>query len=160
MLVGIGFDIHRLVKGRRLILGGVTFKYPRGLLGHSDGDVLLHAICDGILGAAGLGDIGDYFPPTDPRYKNLESAVFLKKVFDKINRLRLKVQRVDTIIFAEEPKLGTRKLKIKTNLARLLKIPAQRVNVKAKTMEGLGVIGAKRAIAAVAIVSLSRKSRQ
>jgi 2-C-methyl-D-erythritol 2,4-cyclodiphosphate synthase len=150
--IGFGFDIHRLVKGRKLILGGVKIDYPRGLLGHSDGDVLLHALCDALLGASGLGDIGDHFPDTDPKYKNMNSTFFVQQVLKKIQKTRCKVQNVDTIIFAEAPKLNKQKVKIRDKLSELLALPRNKVNIKAKTMEGLGPIGAKKAIAVSAIV--------
>lgn len=152
--IGVGFDVHRLVKRRKLVLGGVKLDYPKGLLGHSDGDVLLHALCDALLGGAGLGDIGDYFPDTNPKYKNMDSTFFVKEVLKKLHQARCKLQGIDTIIFAEAPKLNEHKVKIKYKLAKLLNLPENRVNVKAKTMEGLDAIGAKQAIAALVLVQL------
>lgn len=155
-MIGIGFDIHRLVKKRALFIGGVKIKHKKGLLGHSDGDVLLHAICDGMLGAAGLGDIGDMFPDTNPKYKGYKSADFIKKVMVKLKAKGLKAAWVDTIIFAEEPKLVRIKPRIKKSVSRLLKVSLKKVNIKAKTMEKLGPIGAKKAIAAFSLVGLAR----
>jgi 2-C-methyl-D-erythritol 2,4-cyclodiphosphate synthase len=155
-MLGIGFDIHRLVKGRPLMLGGVRIKHIKGLLGHSDADVLLHAIIDAILGAAKAGDIGDLFPDTNPAYKNISSGILLKNVRKIVARKikRFKLKEVDSIIFAESPKLGKQKSVIRDNIARLLNISVNKVNVKAKTMEGLGPIGAKNAIAALVLVSI------
>jgi len=163
-MVGIGFDIHRLVKGRLLLLGGVRIKYPRGLLGHSDGDVLLHAICDALLGAAGLGDIGDYFPDTDPRLsftgwwlpKGSDSTIFVRDALKRITRKGYKISHLDTIIFAEAPKLYRLKDKIRQRVAGLLKVAIKQVNIKAKTFEGLGVVGKKQAIAALVVVMLNK----
>jgi len=157
MLVGCGYDIHRLQKGRQLFLGGVRIDFEYGLLGHSDGDVLLHAVCDAILGAAALGDIGDHFPDTDPDYKNVSSEVLLEEVLSKIAERNLRVVNLDCIIFAEKPKLGALKKEIRAKLAGLLDLQLENVNVKAKTMEGLGAIGAGEAIAAQAIVTLEKR---
>ena len=154
MPVGIGYDIHRLVEGRRLILGGVAIEYRLGLLGHSDGDALLHAVADAILGASAQGDIGELFPDTDPQYKGISSEVIVEEALALAAGRRLKVSNLDCIIFAEQPKLGRMKKEIRAKLAALLAIPADHVNVKAKTMEGLGPIGAGQAIAAQAIVYL------
>jgi len=155
-MLGIGFDIHRLIKGREFVLGGIKIDYPRGLKGHSDADVLLHALIDALLGAAKLGDIGGLFPDTDPCYTNIPSSILLKKTLDFIraHKKRCKVQEVDSIIFLEEPKLGKRKAIIANNIARLLNIPVNKVNVKAKTMEGLGPIGHKNAVAALVLVQI------
>jgi 2-C-methyl-D-erythritol 2,4-cyclodiphosphate synthase len=158
-MIGLGFDIHRLVKGRPLILGGVKIKYPLGLLGHSDGDALLHAICDGILGACGMGDIGDLFPDTDPKFKGIDSAVFIREILAMLSKQKIKVNSIDTIIFAEAPKLGTIKQKIRESVARLLKLSKTKVNIKAKTMEGLGPIGGKKAIASLALVAIKRANK-
>jgi len=154
MLVGIGCDIHRLVTGRKLVLGGVRVEHESGLLGHSDGDVLLHAVSDAVLGASAHGDIGELFPDTDPQYKGISSEVILGEALSLAAERRLKVYNLDCIIFAEEPKLGPLKQEIRAKLAELLSIQADRVNVKAKTMEGLGAIGSGEAIAAQAVVTL------
>ncbi|MFH0888445.1 MAG: 2-C-methyl-D-erythritol 2,4-cyclodiphosphate synthase [Planctomycetota bacterium] len=156
-MIGIGFDIHRLIKGREFILGGIKIDYPRGLKGHSDADVLLHALIDALLGASKLGDIGNLFPDTDPCYTNIPSSILLKKTLDFIrsHKKRFKMQDVDSIIFLEEPKLGRKKKVMANNIARLLNIPINNVNVKAKTMEGLGPIGHKSAVAALVLVNLA-----
>ncbi|MEW6358804.1 MAG: 2-C-methyl-D-erythritol 2,4-cyclodiphosphate synthase [Planctomycetota bacterium] len=156
MLVGIGYDIHRLVEGRRLILGGVQIEYERGLLGHSDGDVLLHAVTDAVLGAMGEGDIGDLFPDTDPQYEGISSEVILEEALSIAAERRLKVHNVDCIVLAERPKLGPLKKEIRARIAALLAVAPDRVGVKAKTMEGLGPVGAGEAIAAQAIVTLEK----
>lgn len=153
---GIGYDIHRLVKGRKLILGGIEVAYDRGLDGHSDADVVLHAICDAILGAAGKGDIGEHFPNTDPQYKNISSSILLKKVNQEINDEGYKVSNVDVMIQAEEPKLATYKSKMKFHIAYELAIDESQVNIKAGTNEGLGFIGNKEAIACYASVLIRK----
>ena len=160
MRIGIGYDIHRLVEGRNLILGGVRIPYERGLQGHSDADVVLHAISDALLGAASGGDIGELFPDTDPRYKDIKSAELLEKVYVLIKDKGYIINNIDTIIIAEEPKLTCFKKQIQQNIARLLNIPADRVGVKAKTNEGLGDIGKKEAIASYAAVLLELKKEK
>ncbi|NOZ20181.1 MAG: 2-C-methyl-D-erythritol 2,4-cyclodiphosphate synthase [Planctomycetes bacterium] len=154
MLAGIGYDIHRLVEGRKLVLGGIQIEYKLGLLGHSDGDVLLHAITDAILGAAGAGDIGELYPDTDPQYRGISSEVILEEALSVAAERRLKVYNLDSIVLAERPKLGPVKKEIRARLAKLLAIPPDRVGVKAKTMEGLGPIGTGEAVAAQAVVLL------
>jgi len=156
MPVGLGFDIHRLVPGRRLLLGGVSIDHPYGLLGHSDGDVVLHAVTDALLGATGGGDIGERFPDTDPRWKGIASEVFVKKVVEDA-RGAWAVENLDITIVAEEPKLGPRKREIQRNVAMLVGVPEAAVTVKAKTAEGLGAIGNREAIACLAVVSLVKK---
>ena len=152
--VGIGYDIHRLAEGRKLILGGVEIPYPRGLLGHSDADVLLHAVCDALLGAVGLGDIGQHFPDTDPAYLGIESERLLNHVGNFLREQGFLVHNIDTIIIAEEPNLSEFKGAIRASIAGILGIPAGNVNVKAKTNEGLDATGAKEAIAVYATVTL------
>ena len=154
-MIGIGFDVHRLVKGRKFILGGVKIDYHKGLAGHSDADVLLHALIDALLGAAKLGDIGDLFPNTDPSYKGISSSVLLKMTLDfiKKHKRKFRVLEVDSIVFLEAPKLGKHKRAIANKIAHLLMIPAGRVNVKAKTMERLGPIGHKKAVAAMVMIN-------
>lgn len=154
MLFGIGFDIHRLVENRKLILGGVEFDYPLGLLGHSDADVVLHAICDALLGAAALGDIGEHFPDTDLKWKGVSSKVFLLKVIDLLKEHRCAVNNVDVTILAQRPKLGQKKSEMKKNIAEWLCVDIGRINIKATTMEGVDAIGRGEAIAAQAIASL------
>ncbi|MFH1226376.1 MAG: 2-C-methyl-D-erythritol 2,4-cyclodiphosphate synthase [Planctomycetota bacterium] len=152
-MLGIGFDIHRLAKNRKLVIGGVRIKHHKGLLGHSDADVLLHALIDAILGAAKAGDIGDMFPDTDPAYKDISSVELLKRALKTLGlkSVRHRVKEIDSIIFAQAPKLGRHKKAISRNIARLLGISPKLVNVKAKTMEGLGPIGGKNAIAALVL---------
>src|SRR5215471_18004467 len=135
MRVGIGHDTHRLVPGRPLILGGVRIDHPRGLAGHSDADVVLHALTDALLGAAGLGDIGDAFPDTDPAYRDCDSSIFVKETLTRLNRAGWRLVNMDVTIFAEEPKLGPIKVRIRHRLAELLGLDAGAVNVKAKTGE-------------------------
>lgn len=155
--IGSGHDSHRLVEGRPLILGGVRVEFSRGLAGHSDADVVLHAVTDALLGAAGLGDIGDAFPDTDPRWKDVPSSHFLAESFRRLTDSGWAAVNLDVTIFAQEPKLGPVKLLIRENLARLLGLPAEAVNVKAKTGEGVGHIGRGEAIACHAVVLLEKK---
>jgi 2-C-methyl-D-erythritol 2,4-cyclodiphosphate synthase len=155
--VGIGNDIHRMVEGRKLMLGGVHIPYPAGLLGHSDGDVALHAIVDALLGAAGLGDIGTLFPDDDMQWKDADSKVFLYTVKEQLEKKQWEVVNVDLTIHAEAPKLGPLKGQIRRCIAGLLGMDFQAVNVKAKTNEGLGEIGAGEAMAATAVVLLRKK---
>jgi 2-C-methyl-D-erythritol 2,4-cyclodiphosphate synthase len=158
--VGIGTDIHRVVEGRRLMLGGVYIPYPAGLLGHSDGDVVLHAVVDALLGAAGLGDIGTLFPDTDMQWKDADSKMFLYSVKEQLDRKQWEVVNVDVTIHAEAPKLGPLKGQIRRCIAGLLGMDFAAVNVKAKTNEGLGEIGAGEAMAATAIALLRKKPRR
>ncbi len=154
MLFGIGYDIHRLVENRKLVLGGVEFDYPLGLLGHSDADVVLHAVCDALLGAAALGDIGEHFPDTDQQWKGVSSKSLLLKVSDLVKARQCRVNNVDVMILAQKPKIGERKAEMKKNIAACLGIDANRVNIKATTMEGVDAVGRGEAIAAQAIASL------
>lgn len=154
MPVGSGFDLHRLVEGRPFLLGGVTIPFERGPLGHSDGDPLLHALCDAILGAAGQGDIGERFPDKDPRWQGVASELFVREAVRVAGEAGFVLENADTTVFAEHPRLAPHKAALRANLARILGLPETRVNVKAKTMEGLGPIGAGDAIAAMAVVSL------
>jgi 2-C-methyl-D-erythritol 2,4-cyclodiphosphate synthase len=156
MRVGIGHDTHRLAEGRPLILGGVRVEHPRGLVGHSDADVVLHAVTDALLGAAGLGDIGDAYPDTDPAYRGCDSAVFLRETLTRLNQDGWSVVNVDVIVFAQEPKLGPVKAAIRTHLAGLLGLDPSAVNVKAKTGEKVGAIGRAEAIGCQAIALIDR----
>jgi 2-C-methyl-D-erythritol 2,4-cyclodiphosphate synthase len=158
--VGIGTDIHRIVEGRKLMLGGVYVPFPAGLLGHSDGDVALHAIIDALLGAAGMGDIGTLFPDTDVQWKDADSKGFLYAVKEQLEKKGWEVVNVDLTIHTEMPKLGPMKGQIRRCIAGLLGIDFQSVNVKAKTNEGLGEIGAGEAMAATAIAMLRKKPRR
>lgn len=154
MLFGIGYDIHRLVKGRRLVLGGIVIDSPLGLEGYSDADVVIHAVCDAMLGAAALGDIGKHFPDDDPRWKDVSSRALLEEVVGLISKKGLRANNVDVVIVAQVPKLGDKKAEMRNNIARLLGLPLDRVNVKATTTEGLDAVGEGRAIATQAVVSL------
>jgi 2-C-methyl-D-erythritol 2,4-cyclodiphosphate synthase len=158
MRVGSGHDTHRLAQGRPLILGGVRIEHTRGLVGHSDADVVLHAVTDALLGAAGLGDIGDAFPDTDPAYKDHDSRYFIVETLARLNRAGWRVVNIDVTIFAQEPKLGPVKETIRRNLADLLVIEPSAVNVKAKTGEGVGHIGRAEAIGCQAIVLIDHRA--
>ena len=157
---GIGTDIHRLVENRQLMLGGVHIFYPMGLIGHSDGDVVLHAIIDALLGAAGMGDIGTMFPDTDPQFEDADSKGLLLDVKTKLEQSCWVVVNIDLTICAEEPRLEKLKPQIKRAIASLLGIDFSAVNVKAKTNEGLGEIGEGQAIAATAITLLKKKYKR
>ncbi len=157
MRIGQGWDIHRLVPGRPLRLGGVELPYERGLLGHSDGDVVLHAIGDALLGAMAAGDLGQHFPDTDERYRGIDSAVLLGEIVQRAARSGWQVGNVDVTVLAEQPRLAPHAAAIRQRIAELLAIEADCVGVKAKTMEGLGVIGAGDAIAALAVAVLERR---
>ena len=156
MRVGIGYDIHRLVSNRKLILGGVEISYHLGLLGHSDADVLTHAIIDAILGAAALGDIGTHFPDTDARYEGMDSLVFLQEIMAKVRRQGYHIENIDSTIIAQRPKLAPHISDIRTRLAETLDIAVTQINVKATTAEELGVVGEGKAIVAHAVACLSR----
>ena len=153
---GIGYDIHRLVKGRKLFLGGIQIPYTKGLSGYSDADVLLHAICDALLGAAGLTDIGKHFPDTDVKYKGIRSTELLKKVLHLIKRRGFAIINLDTTLVAQAPRISLWRLGIEKNIAKILNISPKAVNLKATTAEGLGVIGKNKAIAAWGVVLLRR----
>lgn len=152
--IGIGYDIHRLVGERKLFLGGLEIPYVKGLLGHSDGDVLLHAVCDALLGAIGQNDIGTLFPDSDPKYQGIASAELLKEVVALVKAKGFSINNLDTVIIAQEPVLLPFKKQIQKSIAGILGINEELVNIKAKTNEGLGEIGNKEAIASYAIVSL------
>ena len=156
-MIGLGFDIHRLVPDRELILCGVHIPHEKGLLGHSDADAAAHAVMDALLGAAGLGDIGELFPDTDPQYKDVSSLVLLRQVMDQIYNKGLVVGNLDLTIMAEQPKLAPWKEQMRTNLAATLAVSKNKVNVKATTVEGLGVIGNGEGIAAQAVVLLQER---
>lgn len=155
MRIGNGFDVHRLVSGRPLILGGVRISYKQGLLGHSDADVLLHALCDALLGAAGMGDIGQHFPPTDARFAGKDSREFVRAVLNKLEQADFKVENVDCTIIAEHPKLAPHIPQMVKNIAADLRIESDRVNIKATTTEGLGLCGRGEGIAAMACALIS-----
>lgn len=157
--VGLGYDIHRLKKGRSLFLGGIKIDYPCGLLGHSDADVLIHAICDALLGAAGDCDIGEHFPDSDERYRNMSSRIIAKKVIQILKRNKFKICNIDSIVVAERPRLSIYKEAIRVSLAEIFELPRSKVLVKAKTNEGLGKVGQGKAIAAYAVVLLSKEAK-
>jgi 2-C-methyl-D-erythritol 2,4-cyclodiphosphate synthase len=158
MRIGIGHDTHRLEEGRPLLLGGIRVPHERGLVGHSDADVVLHAVTDALLGAAGLGDIGDIYPDSDPRWHGADSSVFLRETLIQLDRDGWKVGNIDVIVFAQEPKLGGVKHDIRANLAWLLGLPLAAVNVKAKTGENVGHIGRAEAIACQVVALIEPKS--
>jgi 2-C-methyl-D-erythritol 2,4-cyclodiphosphate synthase len=158
--IGQGFDAHRFQRGRKLVLGGVEISHSAGLAGHSDADVLLHALINAILGALGQGDIGMHFPDSDPRYKNISSAKLLKKVLAIMRREKFSIVNIDATVIAQKPRLAPHYEKIRRRVAALLGIAARSVNVKAATTERMGWIGEGKGIAAVAVALLEgRKSR-
>jgi len=156
MRIGFGYDIHRLVEGRRLILGGVEIPCVKGLDGYSDADVLLHAICDAVLGAMGKDDIGIHFPNNDPEFKGISSVELLKRVAAIAKDGGLMIVNVDSTLVLEEPKLTPFKKRMRENISRALGIPEDSVNIKATTQEGVGAIGRGEAIAAYAVASVER----
>jgi 2-C-methyl-D-erythritol 2,4-cyclodiphosphate synthase len=153
-LTGIGYDSHRLAPGRKLILGGVEIPSELGLDGHSDADVLTHALIDALLGAAGLGDIGEHFPDSDPLYRDADSIELLRSVLPRVVAQGLQVVNVDSTVVMERPKLGPHREAIRESLAIPLGLAIQRVNVKASTGEGIGFVGRGEGVAALAVVSL------
>jgi 2-C-methyl-D-erythritol 2,4-cyclodiphosphate synthase len=155
--IGIGYDIHRLVRGRKLYLGGVDIPHPLGLAGHSDGDCLVHAIIDALLGAAGEGDIGQLFPDSGPAYKGIRSAVLLRRVMARLERRKLEVLNVDTVIVAEAPLLAPYAGKMKKALCPILHITPADMGIKAKTNEGLGLVGKGTAVACWAVALVGKK---
>lgn len=156
MRIGIGYDAHRLVKGRKLVLGGVEIPYEKGLLGHSDADVLVHAINDALLGAAALGDIGVHFPDTDPEYKDIQSILLLKRVGEMLKREGFGVVNIDSVICAERPKLSPYIDKMRENIAQALNISKDKVSVKATTTEGMGFEGRGEGISAQAVCLIKK----
>jgi 2-C-methyl-D-erythritol 2,4-cyclodiphosphate synthase len=154
--IGTGYDVHRLVDGRKLIIGGVDIPYEKGLLGHSDADVLLHAICDALLGAAGLGDIGKHFPDTDPQFKGVSSMKLLGEVARLLGEKGFRVNNIDATIVAERPKLAPHIPAMTANIAAALKAGPEAVNVKATTTEGLGFAGKGEGMAAYAVCTIAR----
>ena len=151
---GIGYDLHRLAEGRKLILGGIEVPFHKGPVGHSDGDALAHAICDALLGAAGLGDIGTHFPDNDPKWKDVSSLRFLERIRDLLVEHRLRIAHIDAVVITEKPKLGPHFPAMREALAKSLGISTSAINLKAKTNEGVDAIGHGEAIAAQAIVTL------
>jgi 2-C-methyl-D-erythritol 2,4-cyclodiphosphate synthase len=155
--VGQGFDVHAFVVGRPLILGGVRIPYEKGLAGHSDADVLLHAICDACLGAAGLGDIGLHFPETDDQYKDIDSRILLRRVHAAVSETGWQVGNIDATIVAQAPRLAEHIPAMQENIAQDLAIPVDQINIKATTTERLGFAGREEGIAALAIVLLVKR---
>jgi 2-C-methyl-D-erythritol 2,4-cyclodiphosphate synthase len=151
MRVGIGYDVHRLVVGRPLILGGVTIAFEKGLAGHSDADVLVHAVCDALLGAVGLGDIGMHFPDSDPQFKDISSLKLLSETGRMVAEKGFKIVNLDCILLAEAPKLGPRRNDMQAAIARIVDIEPDRINIKATTTEGLGAIGKGEGIGAMCV---------
>ena len=156
MRIGHGYDVHRFAEGRKLILGGVEILYDKGLLGHSDADVLLHAIADSLLGAAALGDIGKLFPDSDEKYKGADSLVLLQRVAEMLRQNGYFTVNIDATVIAEEPKLSPHVLKMRENIAEALGIDLSCVSVKATTEEGLGFTGRKEGIAAHAVCLIDK----
>ena len=154
---GLGYDIHRFSDGRKCILGGVEIPHSKGLLGHSDADVVLHALCDGLLGAIGKGDIGEHFPNTDAKYKDISSLILLERTFVLIQEEGYNIGNIDIMIQAEEPNITAYKKEMQRNITRVLGLKDEDVNIKATTQEGLGAIGNKEGIAAYASVLVYNK---
>lgn len=152
--IGLGYDVHRFADQRDLILAGVKIPYTQGLLGHSDADVVLHAVCDALLGAAGLPDIGFHFPPSDPSYKDIDSKILLKKVFTLIQEKKYQVNNLDITVLLEKPKIAPYVLEMRKNIAAILEIPLEDVNIKATTTEKLGYEGRGEGATAMAVVLL------
>lgn len=154
MRIGLGYDLHRLVSKRALMLGGVKIPHTKGALGHSDGDVILHSLTDALLGAVGAGDIGQFFPDNDPKWKGANSTTFITEAVKQVAKRKLKISNVDVVVLLEAPKLSPYRAKIRQSVAKLLKISTDQVSIKAKTHEGLGPTGTKQAIACYAIALL------
>lgn len=159
MRIGVGYDIHRLVPGRKLVLGGVDIAFQKGLLGHSDADALLHAVCDALLGAAGLGDIGLHFPDTDKRFKDISSVQLLSMTCQMVRDKGYTIKNIDSTIFAEAPKLSPYRNAMEACIARTAGIDIDCVNVKATTAEGLGMIGSGEGIGAMCVVLVQTANR-
>ncbi len=156
--IGCGYDAHRLVHGRKLVLGGVDVPYEKGLLGHSDADVLVHAVCDALLGAMGMGDIGHLFPDNDPENKNVSSLKFLEKIGSIVHKQGFQIVNTDATLFAEAPRMASHRSKMEANIAASLGIERERINVKATTTEGLGFIGRGLGIGAQCVVLIQKKT--
>jgi len=155
--IGNGYDVHRLIKGRKLILGGVDIPHGLGLDGHSDADVLCHALCDSLLGASGAGDLGKYFPDTDNKWKGVSSLVLLEKSGELVAERGFQISNIDTTIVAQQPKIGPHIESMTTNISETLKIDPTQINIKATTTEGLGFTGREEGIAAYAVALLQTK---
>jgi 2-C-methyl-D-erythritol 2,4-cyclodiphosphate synthase len=154
---GIGYDLHRLAEGRKLIVGGIEVPFDKGPVGHSDGDVVAHAMCDALLGAAGLGDIGKLFPDTDPKWKGANSLLFLEHTRELLGGKNFVIEHVDAVVILEKPKLGPHFPKMREALARALGVTREQISLKAKTNEGVDAVGRGEAIAAHVIATLSKR---
>ena len=160
MRIGMGYDIHRLVPGRKLILGGVTIPFEKGLLGHSDADVLLHAVCDALLGAAGLGDIGIHFPDTDAEFKDISSTILLTRTCAMVREKGYVIENIDSTVFAQAPMISPYRDSMIKQISRTIGIEQDCVNIKATTMEGLGIIGEGKGIGAMCAALLRLDGEQ
>lgn len=158
--VGIGIDVHPFAEGRKCILGGVTIPHDRGLAGHSDADVLAHAVADAVLGAAALGDIGKYYPPGDPRCRDMDSLVIVRECAERVRTAGGRIQNVDAMIIAQEPRLAPHIARMQENLARALAVSPQQVGVKATTSEYLGFTGRREGIVVVAVASVDMSAQK
>jgi len=152
---GIGYDLHRLAEGRKLIIGGIEVPFDKGPVGHSDGDVVAHALCDALLGAAGLGDIGTHFPDTDPKWKGANSLIFLEHARKLLDEKHFAIEYVDAVVILERPKLGPHFPRMREVLAKALRVPVEKIHLKAKTNEGVDAVGRGEAIAAHVIATLA-----
>jgi 2-C-methyl-D-erythritol 2,4-cyclodiphosphate synthase len=152
---GIGYDLHRLAEGRKLIVGGTEVPFDKGPVGHSDGDVLAHALCDALFGAAGLGDIGSHFPDTDPKWKNANSLIFLEHARRLLDEKHFAIEHVDAVVILEKPKLGPHFPKMREVLAKSLGVPPEKIHLKAKTNEGVDAVGHGEAIASYVVATLT-----
>jgi len=155
MRIGFGYDVHPFTLGRKLILGGEIIPYPRGLIGHSDADVLIHSLIDALLGAAGEGDIGQHFPDDDEQYKYISSLKLLENTYALLKRKKLTINNIDVSIVLEEPRLSPFSIKMKNNISKALNLSTERINIKATTNEKMGFIGRKEGIASYCVVSLN-----
>jgi 2-C-methyl-D-erythritol 2,4-cyclodiphosphate synthase len=154
---GIGFDVHAFAEGRKLILGGVEIKHDKGLAGHSDADALLHAVTDALLGSLSLGDIGTHFPDDDPRYKNADSTVFLKKANELVRNRGFYVNNIDVVVMLQQPKISPYAQKMKEKISKILDIGVDRISIKATTTEKLGFVGREEGISVMAVATVVRK---
>jgi 2-C-methyl-D-erythritol 2,4-cyclodiphosphate synthase len=160
MRIGIGHDVHRLVEGRKLIIGGVEIVFEKGLLGHSDADVLVHAACDALLGAAGLGDIGMHFPDTDETYRDMRSLIFLERTWEMLQQSGYDIVNIDATVLAQAPKLSVYRAEMVRKLARALHLQENRINIKFTTTEGLGSVGEGQGMAAECVALIKKTDRQ
>jgi 2-C-methyl-D-erythritol 2,4-cyclodiphosphate synthase len=152
---GIGYDLHRLAEGRKLIIGGIELPFDKGPVGHSDGDVLAHALCDALFGAAGLGDIGSHFPDTDPKWKGANSLIFLEHTRKLLEEKHFAIEHVDAVVITEKPKLGPHFAKMREALAKSLGVSPEKIHLKAKTNEGVDAVGRGEAIASYVVATLT-----